>query len=184
MKKIENGYFDYYYLTEDGRLYNDELKEYKTHDKNYKLSIKRKDGVRKKVSLKKLYYLVYNKPYCKDNIDDLNGEEWKEIDNANGLYFVSNKGRIKSYNGYDAILLKPYKTTNGYNRVDIVQDGIRVSRLVHRLVGLYFLPFRSREDVELHHIDFDKDNNKCSNLIWLTVAEHKKVHKERKKQNA
>lgn len=127
MKKIENGYSNNYYLTEDGRLYNEETKEYKSHDKRYRLPIKTKDGVSKKVSLKTLYNLVYNKPYCKDNIADLEGEEWKEIDNTNGLYFVSNQGRIKSYNGYDAILLKPYKTSNGYNRVDIVQDGIRVS---------------------------------------------------------
>ena len=78
------------------------------------------DGIRKKISLKHLYYIVYNRPYCLDNIDDLEGEIWKLIDNTDGIYYVSNKGRIKSYNGYNAIIMKPHKTKSGYYRLDIV----------------------------------------------------------------
>ena len=35
---------------------------------------------RKKVSLKTLYKLVYNRPYSKDSIENLENEEWKEIE--------------------------------------------------------------------------------------------------------
>ena len=184
MRKIENGYCEYYYLTEDGKLYNAQTNEYKDADNNNRFSIKTISGDRKKISLKVLYSKVYNKPYCKDDISDLKGEEWREIDNTKGIYYVSNKGRIKSYNGYKAIVMKQNKTKNGYYRLDIVQDGERVSKLVHRLVGASFLPIPDNIDMELHHKDFNKENNSYDNLEWLTMAEHKKKHRERSKENA
>ena len=178
MKKVENGYSDYYYLTEDGKLYNSITKEYKEANKDNKLTLKTIKGSRKKIALKVLYQMVYNKPYCEDNICDLENEVWKEVDNTNGLYFVSNKGRIKSYKGYKAIIMTPYKTKGGYARVDIVQDGIRVSKLIHRLVAFAFLPFRQSIDMELHHIDNNKENNCSDNLEWLTKVEHLKKHRK------
>lgn len=184
MKKIENGYCEYYYLTEDGKIYNSQTKEYKYPDKQRRFALKTLSGTRKKVALKVLYYMVYNKPYCIDEISDLKGEEWKEIDNTNGLYYVSNMGRIKSYNGYKAIVMKANKTKYGYYRLDIVQDGERVSKFVHRLVAIAFLPNPSSIDMELHHKDFNKENNCSDNLEWLTISEHKKKHKERSKKNA
>lgn len=75
MKKIENGYCENYYLTEDGRLYNSITKEYKRADKQNKFTLKTLGGERKKISLKVLYAKVYNKPYCEDNISDLEHEE-------------------------------------------------------------------------------------------------------------
>ena len=178
MKKVENGYCENYYLTKDGRLYNSITKEYKRADKQNKFTLKTLGGERKKISLKVLYAKVYNKPYCEDNINDLEHEEWKEVDNTNGLYFVSNKGRIKSYKGYKAIIMTPYKTIGGYDRVDIIQDGMRVSKLIHRLVAFSFLPIRNNIDIELHHKDFDKTNNCSDNLEWLTKLEHLKKHRK------
>lgn len=54
-------------------------------------------GKRKKISLKRLYRLVFEKPFCIDDIENLQGEEWKIIDNSNGEYMISNYGRIKSF---------------------------------------------------------------------------------------
>lgn len=51
--------------------------------------------------------MVYNKEFCIDNIENLKDEEWKPIIETDGLYFVSNKGRIKSYHDYKAKILKP-----------------------------------------------------------------------------
>lgn len=184
MQQINNGFCDKYYLTEDGRLYNAETKEYKKADKDKRFTLITEEGNRKKISLKVLYEKVYNKPYCKDDIKDLEGEEWKEIDNTKGMYKVSNKGRIKSYKGYEAKLLKQTKTKSGYYRLDIVQDGERVSRLVHRLVASSFLPLPKDIDMELHHKDCNKENNESDNLEWLTMAEHRKKHKERMLNNA
>ena len=173
MRKLNNGFCEYYYLTEDGKLFNSQTNELKEVDKDRRFSLKMIDGSRKKVSLKTLYRMVYDKPYCNDNICDLKGELWKVIENTDGVYFVSNKGRIKSYSGYDAIILKPHKTKSGYDRLDIVQNGARVSKLIHRLVGASFLPMPESIDMELHHIDFDKNNHCSDNLEWLTKSKHK-----------
>lgn len=75
--------------------------------------MKQENGISKRVTIKYLYRLIYNKEYCKDNIDNLENEEWKAIERTNGKYFVSNKGRIKSYVGYEAIILK-YNYVKGY----------------------------------------------------------------------
>ena len=184
MKRIENNFCDYYYLTEDGTLFNSMNSRYKKADKQHKFILNTLDGDKKRITLKSLYLLVYNRPYCEDDIIDLENEVWKVIDNTNGLYYVSNMGRIKSYKGYKAIIMKPYKTKNGYDRVDIIQDGIRVSKLVHRLVAFAFLPIRSNVDMELHHKDFNKENNTLYNLVWLPKEEHIKKHIERKRENA
>jgi hypothetical protein len=38
----------------------------------------------------------------------LPGEEWKMIRGTKGKYFISNRGRVKSYADYNAKILKPY----------------------------------------------------------------------------
>ena len=184
MKQINNGYCEYYYLTKDGQIYNKELDEYRNPDKDKRFYLKKLDGSMKRVSLRKLYDVVYDKPFCEDKIVDLRGEIWKEVENTNGLYYVSNMGRIKSYNGYSAMILKQTKTKSGYYRLDIVQNKQRVSKLVHRLVAFAFLPKPKNESMELHHKDFNKQNNRVCNLEWLPKEEHIKKHIERKKQSA
>ena len=122
------------------------------------------DGTKRRVSLKKLYRLVYNKEYCKDNIVDLKGEQWKYIEYTDEMYMISSCGRIKSFFGYEAMLLKPYHTKEWYQRIDIVEEGQRKSKLIHRLVAAAFLPLPENIDMQLHHKDFNKSNNTADNL--------------------
>lgn len=181
MKQINNGYCSCYYLTEDGRVYNEDTKEYKVATKEKNFILKTEEGKRKKIALKTLYRLVFNKNYCVDNIADLDNEEWKAIHNTNDIYFVSNKGRVKSKAGYEAIILKPNITSSGYYRVDIVQEGKRISRFIHRLVAASFLEMPKHIDMQLHHKDYNKSNNCVDNIEWLTIEEHLKIHKENKR---
>lgn len=182
MKQINNGYKEYYYIEEDGRVYNKETNKYISIDSKRSYRLKTVEGKVKRVALKTLYRLVYNRPYCIDKIEDKVDEEWKEIEGTKGNYYISNFGRIKSYNGYEALLMKPYKTKGGYERIDIVVEGVRVSKLVHRLTAASFLPVPKNIDMELHHKDENKLNNCASNLEWLTHKEHVEKHYRKDKQ--
>lgn len=178
MKQINNGYADYYYLTEDGQVYNAAASSYIKPDTFHKFKLKRTDNTYKTIALKTLYKNVYNKTYCIDNTENMLNEEWKEIENTDSQYFVSSLGRVKSYKGYQAIILKPYSNQNGYLRVDIIEQGQRQAKLVHRIVAAAFLPMPEKIDYQLHHIDGRKDSNAAANLVWLSPAEHRKKHKE------
>lgn len=141
MKQVNNGYADYYYLLEDGSLYNAAANQLIKISDKHNYILRTTENTRKKVSLKTLYKLVYNKSFSLDNIQNLNDEQWKEIDYTDGQYFISNKGRVKSLQGYKAIILKAFVNQRGYARVDIVENGKRQTRLIHRLVAAAFLPF-------------------------------------------
>lgn len=179
MIQLNNGYAAYYYLLEDGRIYNADNDNYIEPNAKHQYKLKTEDDKYKNISLKSLYNLIYNKQYCNDRIESLQGELWKEIDGTEGLYYISNKGRVKSYQGYNAILLKPYMAKGGYGRVDIVQFGKRASKLVHRLTAAAFLPLPESIDHQLHHKDFNKENNAAENLEWLSCQDHSKKHIER-----
>jgi hypothetical protein len=178
MKQILNDFDDCYWLTEEGKIYNKLEDSFIKIDNRHSFRLKTIEGKYKRLTLKALYRLVYNKEYCLDNILNLEGEEWKAIENTNNLYWISNKGRCKSYKYYEARILKP-NILNGYERVDIIMsDGSRSSKLISRLVAAAFLLLPVSIDMELHHIDCNMLNNDASNLVWLTKQEHHKVHRK------
>lgn len=178
MKQLNNGFKDYYYLTVEGDIYNKEKDKIIKADSQHRFRLILENGKKKSISLKSIYYIVYNSIYCKDNIKDLQGEIWKPIERTNNIYWISNKGRVKSLKGYEAIILKP-NYSNGYARVDLFyDDGSRSSKLISRLVASAFLPLPQNIDMELHHINNVKADNRAENLIWLTQQDHKAIHKK------
>ena len=179
MIKVNNGFAEIYYLTEKGEVYNEATDKMIKPDNKHRYKLKTTDNKMKSIALKSLYRLVYGMEYCEDDIEDLEGEQWRVIDRTDGIYWVSNKGRIKSYKGYKALVLSPYKTNGGYDRVDIVEAGSRRSCLCHRLVAASWLPLPESIDQCIHHKDFNKNNNEASNLEWLGYQEHLKKHQER-----
>ena len=177
MKQINNGFDAAYWLTEEGKVYNKLEKRCLSIDNKHIFTLKTTEGKRKRISLKALYKLVYNKEYCLDTIESLEGEQWKEIADTNNTYWISNKGRVKSYKYYEARILKP-NINNGYYRVDIMTTEGRSSKLISRLVASAFLVLPASIDMELHHIDGNRLNNDATNLVWLTQQEHHKIHKK------
>lgn len=182
MIQINNGYKDYYYLQENGAIYDAAAGKILEPNDKHLYRLKQEDNTYKKVSIRTLYKALYNKPFSKDSIEDLEGEEWKEITGTDGYYLVSNMGRIKSLQNYNAIILKPYSNQNGYLRVDIIESGRRLSKLVHKLTAAAWLPMPPQMDYQLHHKDFDKRNNAAANLEYLSAADHIKKHTERNKK--
>lgn len=182
-EQIKHGFEDRYYLHADGRVYDESKDKYITADKYHKFHLKTKQGTTKTISLKTLYKLVYHTNYCVDNIEDLTGEDWEAIEDTNELYWVSNKGRVKSYSDYEAILLKPFLNQSGYARVDIHYGNIRKTKLVHVLVANAFLGKPQTIEQICHHINGNKLENFVENLEYLSPIEHAKKHAERRANN-
>lgn len=91
-------------------------------------------------------------------------EIWRDIPGYEGLYQVSNFGRVLGVKR-NAILSPSY--FKGYQRVNLSKHGKYKTRPVHRLVLMAFTDEKDwGEDV--HHIDFIPSNNRLDNLEWVT----------------
>ena len=68
MKQVNNGFAEYYYIDQQGNVYNAKTEKWLAKDrKNYK--IYDQQGKLRSVSQKKLYEMVYDEPFCIDAID-------------------------------------------------------------------------------------------------------------------
>lgn len=109
-------------------------------------------------------------------IKSLPSEKWKELKAKNGFirkrYAVSNLGRIASYSEKleDGKLLAA-SLTQKYPSVTLKITGISRVHYVHRLVAECFLKRPSPKHRFVIHLDHVKENNKLSNLKWVTQAE-------------
>ena len=177
LTQINNGFADYYYISEDGIVYNNKLKcEVKQYE-NHRYRLNTENNEIKYITLQDLYRKVYDKEYCIDNTENLKGEIWCTIKHTNGKYKVSNKGRIKSLQKYTAKILKDRITKQGYKRIEVIDMyGNRKSWLVHRLVANAFMLPPDNELMQIHHKDKNRLNNNVENLIWLTPEKHNKIH--------
>lgn len=91
-------------------------------------------------------------------------EIWKHITGYEGLYQVSNMGRIKSLKYGKEKILKLGKNKKGYLNVLLHKD-MRKSYRVNRLVAQAFLD-NPNNLPEVNHKDEDKTNNRVENLEW------------------
>lgn len=99
-------------------------------------------------------------------------EIWRDIEGYEGLYQVSNLGRVKSL-GNDKTkkekILKFGKNKDGYLFVVLCKEGKRKNYTIHRLVANAFIKNPSNLTC-INHIDEDKTNNLVSNLEWCDIA--------------
>lgn len=182
MVKIGNGFADYYYFTQDGRVYNSETHKFlKPAQSSYKLMAT--DGSRRTISLPALYEIVNQQPYIIDQIERQEGEIFAFIPGTDDKYLISNYGRCISYNqGRTARLLKANcNCPGGYLRVCVKINGSFKSKLIHQLVAQSFCIRPEQPNLQIHHIDFDHQNNRADNLEYLTPEQHQAKHLEHAK---
>lgn len=103
-------------------------------------------------------------------LDDLEGEEWRDIANYEGDYQVSNFGRVKSFLGKETRILKP-RLLREYLAVILYKGGKQKNFYIHRLVGQAFI-LNLKDKPEINHEDGIKFNCHVSNLTWATSAEN------------
>lgn len=96
-------------------------------------------------------------------------ELWKDIKDYEGIYQVSNLGRVKRV--ATGRVLKGCKDKYGYLRVDLCKNGKHKNHKIHRLVAQAFIP-NTENKLEVNHIDENKTNNTVSNLEWMTAKEN------------
>lgn len=108
-------------------------------------------------------------------------EIWKDIKGYEGLYQVSNLGRVRSLDRevdcmrgeyiekrlYKGRIKKPSTGSDGYKRVHLNRDRNPKCFLIHRLVAEAFID-NTYNDECVNHKDEDKSNNIVSNLEWCT----------------
>ena len=116
-------------------------------------------------------------------------EIFKDIKDYEGLYQVSNLGKLKSLNynrtGREEIM-NPCKDKHGYYKVNLWKNRKRKTCLVHRLVAETFLPnpenkpfinhkIEGKEGKSINMVVFDEDGNidkKKTTIEWCTAKEN------------
>ena len=94
-------------------------------------------------------------------------EQYRTVQGYEGLYEVSNYGRVKSLKFGKEKLLKPQADTKGYLFVDLCKDGKVKHHLVHRLVASTFIENPDNLP-QVNHKDENKTNNNVENLEWCS----------------
>ena len=122
-------------------------------------------------------------------------EIWKNIKGYDGIYKISNYGRVKNikiyghyhirnnkiYKDYTYIhkykqfrqnkVLKFISNTYGYLFVNLYKNNKSKMHTIHNLVAQHFIPNINNKE-QINHIDGDKKNNHVSNLEWCTNSEN------------
>lgn len=108
-------------------------------------------------------------------------EIWKDVVGFEGLYRISNHGRVmsvprKNARGQiiDGRILKPAINCSGmgYPQVGLRKDGKTHYVQIHRIVARAFLG-TPPDGYEVDHIDKVHTNNKLSNLRYLTIRKNR-----------
>jgi hypothetical protein len=113
-------------------------------------------------------------------------EIWKDIPGYEGLYQVSNIGRVKSlkrtfFSGknlqirktYEENILAPRFYKKGYVYFGLSKDGVVKKLKAHRLVALAFIP-NPENKPDIDHINTIPGDNRVSNLRWATKSENQR----------
>lgn len=125
------------------------------------------------------------------DLNDIDGEIWKDVPEFEDNYAISNYGRVKSKqrtvsckNGktysVEERILSPNIATKGYLYITLNKNCCKKSCILHRLVAELFVPNPDKLPF-VDHIDTNLGNCEASNLRWCTASENMNNPTTRKK---
>lgn len=111
-------------------------------------------------------------------------EVWKDIEGFEGLYQVSNLGRVKalaktvsnnSYSGkfLEEKIISPIVQNSGYAHVGLWRNRVCKQSRLHRLVAKAFcLNDDPERKTQVNHLNENKLDNRACNLEWVTPKQN------------
>ena len=111
-------------------------------------------------------------------------EQWKNIPGYEGVYQVSDHGRIKSLPRpwqKQIRFLNPWLNSTGYRLVDLY-NGNNSKPIKHHIHSLVLTAFTGKRPngMECRHLDGNRQNNQLYNLCWGTASQNQQdrlIHK-------
>lgn len=94
-------------------------------------------------------------------------EVWRDVKGYEGLYQVSDWGRVRRGN-------KPLHlntNTYGYKHITLCKNNVPKTALVHTLVADAFIE-NPQSKPQINHKDGNKENNTVANLEWVTQEDN------------
>ena len=117
-------------------------------------------------------------------------EIWKDVPGYEGVYKISNLGRVLSlkwagkHGAHPDGLIRKQRTDNcGYKYVNLCNHCKHKRMSVHRLVAMAFIPNPDNLP-QVNHKDEVRDNNHVDNLEWCTVVYNQNYGHRREKTSA
>ena len=112
-------------------------------------------------------------------------EKWRDVKGYEGLYKVSDTGKIRSVGRYKQAgnqyrsfsywvrgrELRFSTDKDGYSITSLTKDGVKKNFKVHRIVAEAFIPNEESKPL-INHKDSDRANNSLYNLEWCTAKEN------------
>jgi hypothetical protein len=114
----------------------------------------------------------------------MNKEIWRPVIGYEGIYEVSNLGRVKSLerivernNGRNKTInekiLKGRINSDRYFNIDLCNKGVIKTKTIHQLVAESFLNHKPcGMKLVVNHINFDRTDNRVENLEIVTAREN------------
>lgn len=104
-------------------------------------------------------------------------EEWKPIAGYEGLYEVSNMGKVRSYQNFgnglrkEPKVIKPSVNSYGYLCITLCKNRTHKNKSIHRIVAETFIKTDDM-GLQIDHVNGIKTDNRVSNLEWVTPKEN------------
>lgn len=111
----------------------------------------------------------YGTPEGRPLPENFPGETWSPVPGYEGLYDVSNLGRVLGW--HRRKLLAPDAVKGGYLRVGLCRNGVSKGYLVHVLVATAFIGPCPRGQ-KARHLNGKASNNRAENIAWGTHSEN------------